>query len=115
MFINKMFTAIKNWWNDPDWPEPFWTIRAYLIQPVVFTKPYSYVLQNDGLYTAGNARTDKYVHFDVNNREVKVKSIDILRYEYFRFEPYLPYMDKIEQINLDEFLTFLDKEASAND
>lgn len=76
MIMNK----IKKFFNNPNWVEPFWSIRAFILQPIVPVVPFSHVVENDGSWNGGSASKDKYVYYQIGNKEVKVKSIEVLRH-----------------------------------
>ena len=82
----KLFDKIKAWWENPAWPEPWWTIRAYILQPIVPVKHLDYVLEHNGTWSAGDMLTDKYCEYWVGDfkkgKAVKVRSIEVVRHAY---------------------------------
>ncbi len=90
-----------------------WCIGAFLHQPIVPTVSIDYILKNDCSYIANDFMTDDYVLYwdgDLKKgREVKVKAIDIARYEYNRC-----YLDTEEAVNkADHLLGDLYKKVKA--
>ena len=63
-----------------------WNIKAFLTQPYTPIVSMDYVITHNGSYSSNDFMTDKYVHYwigDFNTgKEVKVKSADVLKYEY---------------------------------
>lgn len=49
-----------------------------------------YVIEHGGTYSANNMLKDRYVYYWIGNfktgKQVKVKSIDVLRHEYKKLE-----------------------------
>lgn len=66
--------------------EATWNITSFLYQPIVPTVTYEYVINNDGSYSSNNMMIDDYVYYWIGDsksgKEVKVKSVDVLRHEY---------------------------------
>lgn len=77
-----------------------WYIRAYILQPKIPVVSVQYILDKGCSYTANDYMKDKYVYYWEGDfkkgKEVKVKSLDILRYEYSKLE--LEYDDKKTEI-----------------
>jgi hypothetical protein len=61
-------------------------VKSFVAQPIVPTVSMDYVLENDGYYSGNDFMTDKYVYYWVGDfksgKSVKVKSLDVARYEY---------------------------------
>ena len=67
-----------------------WNIKAFISQPIIPTVSMKYVIEHCGTYSANNMLKDRYVYYWIGNfktgKQVKVKSIDVLRYEYKKLE-----------------------------
>lgn len=67
-----------------------WNIKAFLSQPIIPTVSMKYIIEHGGTYSANNMLKDRYVYYWIGNfktgKQVKVKSIDVLRHEYKKLE-----------------------------
>lgn len=67
-----------------------WSIRAFILQPIVPTVSMQYLFNNDCSYIANNCLKDKYVYYWKGDfkkgKAVKVKALDHLRHEYREIE-----------------------------
>ena len=71
-----MFKKIAEWWSDPDWSEPWWSIRAFLLQPIVPTKTIEWIEKNKCSYNGSseNGKWDYYWYGSFKKGyEVKVR------------------------------------------
>ena len=67
-----------------------WSIRAFILQPIVPTVSMKYLFDKDCSYTANNPMKNKYVYYWEGDfkkgKAVKVRAIDHLRHDYIELE-----------------------------
>lgn len=59
--------------------DAIWTVKAFIAQPVIPIVSLDYVKEYDGSWNGNNAEVDKYVFYEVNDKIVKVRAIEVLR------------------------------------
>jgi hypothetical protein len=59
--------------------DAIWTIKAFIAQPIIPIVSLDYIKENAGSWNGNNAETDKYVFYEVNDKIVKVRAIEVLR------------------------------------
>ena len=67
-----------------------WSIKAFLSQPYIPIVSMDYVITHNGSYSSNDFMTNKYVYYWIGDfktgKQVKVKSIDVLKYEYLQLK-----------------------------
>ena len=67
-----------------------WSIRAFILQPIIPTVSMKYLFDKDCSYTANNPMKNKYVYYWEGDfkkgKAVKVRAIDHLRHYYIELE-----------------------------
>lgn len=62
-----------------------WSIRSFIVQPIVPIVSVQYIMDNKCYYTGNNYMTDKYVYYWKGDfktgKSVKVRSLDLARYK----------------------------------